>query len=117
MGVVMLALLKNVNLLVAFLLELAVLVSLVYWGWHAGTNLLLKLAAGIGIPVVFAVAWGLFAAPKASWALHGVARFAFEVVWFGSGAAALVAADLVVSAGVFVVVCVVSKVLVSVWHQ
>jgi hypothetical protein len=113
----MLSLVKNANLLVAFLLELAVLGSLVYWGFHAGTNLAFKIAAGIGLPVVFAVAWGMFAAPNASMALHGVGRFAFEVVWFGSGAVALAAADLVVLAGVFTVVAVVSKILATVWHQ
>lgn len=113
----MLSLVKNANLLVAFLLELAVLGSLVYWGFHTGTNLALKIAAGIGIPVVFAVAWGMFAAPNASLALHGIGRFVFEVVWFGSGAVALAAADLVVLAGVFTVVAVVSKILATVWHQ
>jgi hypothetical protein len=113
----MLSLLKNTNLLIAFLLELAVLASLVYWGFNAGTNLALKLAAGIGLPVVFGVLWGMFAAPNATWALHGVARLVFEVVWFGSGAVALASADLVVLAGVFVVVGVLSKILATVWHQ
>jgi hypothetical protein len=36
-----------------------------------------------------AAIWGVFGAPSAAVSLHGVTRFAFEVLWFGTGALAL----------------------------
>jgi hypothetical protein len=55
---------KAVNLLLRFLLELAALIALGYWGYHAAigvAGILLCIAA----PLLFAVLWGLFAAHKA----------------------------------------------------
>jgi hypothetical protein len=79
------------SLLVAFLLELAVLAAVGYWGFKAGPNLVTKLLAGIGTPVLFAVIWGIFGSPGAPVALNGLARAIFEVCWFGAGVAALAA--------------------------
>ena len=85
--------LRVVNLGVAFLLELAVLIALCYWGFHLSGPL--RFVAGIGTPIVFAVLWGLFAAPKASMPLHGAANVAFQIAWFACGAAAFILADAV----------------------
>jgi hypothetical protein len=83
--------LRLVNLAIAFCLELAVLIAVCYWGFHlSGT---LRVVAGIGAPILFAVLWGVFAAPKASMPLHGAANVAFRIAWFACGAAALVLAD------------------------
>ena len=53
----------NANNVVAFLVEMGVLVLLAVAGFSAAgaTGWLL----GIGLPLVAAVAWGLFAAPRA----------------------------------------------------
>lgn len=61
----MLTAIMSLSLLVAFLLELAVLAAVGYWGFKAGPNLVTKLLAGIGTPILFAVAWGS-SAPQAS---------------------------------------------------
>ncbi|MGW4805933.1 DUF2568 domain-containing protein [Kitasatospora sp. NPDC004272] len=37
---------------------------------------------------VLAVLWGRFAAPTAARPVHGTARAAFELCWFGTGAVA-----------------------------
>jgi hypothetical protein len=84
--------LRVVNLTVAFLLELAVLIALCYWGFQLSGAV--RFVAGLGAPILFAVLWGLFAAPKASVPLHGVANATFQITWFACGAAALVLADL-----------------------
>ncbi|KAB8179957.1 YrdB family protein [Microbispora catharanthi] len=95
-----------------FFLELGVLISLAYWGFTREANILVKILLGLGGPAVFATLWGLFmAGGKAPHQLHGIARAAFEVVWFGAGAAALVASGLVTAGVVFAVVYVVDGVL------
>jgi len=55
----------NANDVVAFLVELVVLVLLAWAGFAADTSLWLRLVLGIGLPLVAAVLWGLFAAPRA----------------------------------------------------
>jgi hypothetical protein len=77
-------------LLVAFLLELAVLVALGYFGFHQSGAL--GWVLGLGLPVVFAVLWGCFASPRAPRPLPRVVDPVFRVAWFGCGAAALVLA-------------------------
>jgi Protein of unknown function (DUF2568) len=61
----MLAVLKGLNLGVAFLLELAALAAFGYWGAQAGGGTLGKIALAVGAPLLVAVVWGLFLAPKA----------------------------------------------------
>jgi CHASE1-domain containing sensor protein len=39
---------------------------------------------------VFAVSWGLLAAPRATIALHGAPDVLFRIIWFGLGLAAAV---------------------------
>ncbi|GLW69352.1 hypothetical protein Kpho02_16510 [Kitasatospora phosalacinea] len=94
----------------AFAAELAVYVAVGWWAWslplrrlrahppqeavrppqgpvrppRKPVRLLFACAAVAG----FALLWGWFAAPTADLPLHGAARVAFEVCWFGAGAAA-----------------------------
>lgn len=49
----------------AFLVELLALAALAWWGAEAGSGLWLHLSLGIGLPLVAAVVWGVFASPKA----------------------------------------------------
>lgn len=108
----MLTMIKGTAAAVMFLLELGVLISLAYWGFTREVHLLVKIVAGLGTPAVFATLWGLFmAGGKAPYQLHGLARAAFEVVWFGAGAAALAASGLVTAGVVFAVVYIVDGVL------
>ena len=51
--------LKGANLALRFLLELAALAAVGYWGWDAGGPLL-----AIAAVAAVAVVWGLFVAPK-----------------------------------------------------
>jgi hypothetical protein len=74
-----------------FLLELAALASLAYWGFaeHDGV---VRWLLGLGAPLAAAVLWGRFVAPKASHPTVDPLRLALEVLVFGSGVAALFAA-------------------------
>jgi hypothetical protein len=48
-----------INLVVRFALEIAMLISLGYWGWHlSGTWI--KYIEAVGLPVTAAILWGVF---------------------------------------------------------
>jgi Protein of unknown function (DUF2568) len=77
------------SLAVRFALELAALAALAVWGVKTGDGTAAKLALGIGAPLVAAVVWGLFVAPRATYDIAG-ARLAGQVLVFGAAALALV---------------------------
>jgi hypothetical protein len=83
-----------------FLLEIALLASLAYWGFseQSGT---LQWVLGLGAPLLVAVVWGRFVAPKASHPTTDPLRLLLEVALFAAGVAALFAADRSVLAIVF----------------
>ena len=83
---------RGANLGIAFLLELAVLFAVGYWGFRLSLGMPLRLVAGLAPPLLMAVLWGLLAAPRASFPLHAVADVAFQIAWFGVGALAFWAA-------------------------
>ena len=78
-----------VNLTVRFLLELAALVALGYWGWTQGEGPF-RYVLALGIPFIAAAAWGTFAVPndpsrsgKAPVPVPGLVRLALELALFG----------------------------------
>jgi hypothetical protein len=75
-----------------FLLELAALASLAYWGF-AEYDGVVQWLLGLGAPLAAAVLWGRFVAPRASHPTVDPVRLVLEVLVFGSGVAALFAAD------------------------
>jgi hypothetical protein len=81
--------LKGLNLLVRFLLEICMLAAVGYWGFKTGSGWAVRVILGIGLPVLIAVVWGMFVAPKAMYPLHGAAHLALGFILLGSGAAAL----------------------------
>jgi len=112
-----LTMIKNANLAMAFFLELGVLVALGYWGYQTGQGTIAKIGLGIGAPAVAVVVWGLFGAPKAVWHLDGPWRLILEVVFFGSAAVALFAAGQRVLGVAFALVFVLNSVLIYAWAQ
>jgi hypothetical protein len=111
------SLMKSANLAVRFLLEIAMLVSIGFWGFSTQTGWLLKILFGVGIPVIISILWGFFAAPKASRRLTGPALVLLELVLLGSGAAALFASQLVILGIIFTAALLVSTILMVIWNQ
>ena len=62
--------LKMANLALAFLLELCALAAFAWWGYQTGQGTLAKIALAVGAPLVVAVFWGLFVAPRAVFTLR-----------------------------------------------
>ena len=105
------AAIKAVNAAVRFLLELCALGALGYWGFRTGSATAVKIALGIGTPVVAAVLWMIFGAPGAPRQLHGPWHLALEVLILGGAALALYAAGKHVLALTFAAVIVVNEIL------
>jgi len=82
---------KQANLALRFVLELAALAALGYWGATARKGRLVRVGLAAGAPMVAAVTWVLFVAPNATFEVGPVARFVVELLVFGSAIAALAA--------------------------
>ncbi|MDF2626238.1 MAG: hypothetical protein K0R39_69 [Symbiobacteriaceae bacterium] len=109
--------LQSMNLGVRFLLEICALVGLGYWGFRTGSGGAVRYLLGIGAPLLAAVLWGMFVAPKASVEVSEAVRFGLEVVIFGAAAVALWAAGRPGLAGAFAAVAIINRVLMVVWQQ
>lgn len=109
--------LKGINLLVRFLLELCMLAAVGYWGFKTQSGWVLKITLGVGLPILIAVLWGLFIAPRATYPLSGASRLAVELILLGSGAAALFAIDKANLAWIYIIILVINEVLLFVWKQ
>ncbi len=56
---------RRTNLALAFLLGLCALTALGYWGVRTGDGMPARAALGFAAPLLAAVLWGMFAAPRA----------------------------------------------------
>lgn len=108
---------KNLNLAVRFLLEIGVLAALGYWGVTLDRAGVVRLGAGLGVPLLAALVWACFGAPKAPFALEGLPLLALEVVVFGSALFALFLADRFGLAAAFLLIFLVNRALMGIWGQ
>jgi hypothetical protein len=113
----MLALLQNVNLVLAFLLELGALVALGYWGFHTGQVMIAKIGLAIGAPAIAVIVWALFGAPTATWALQGNWHLIVAAIFFGAAAVALFSTGQRQWAIAFALLVVLNHILIYVWAQ
>jgi len=110
-------LIKTVNLAIRFLLELCALISLGYWGFHVGSSVYTKFLFGIGSPLLLAILWGTFIAPKASLKLPEPYRFILELIIFAVASFALYVADKTILAIILGIVFVINRILLIIWKQ
>ncbi|WP_145905087.1 YrdB family protein [Kitasatospora viridis] len=99
------------NELLAFLLELAALGALSWWGWAVGPNLAVRLLLTLGAPLLAAVLWGRYAAPRATVKLPLAGVLVVKAVVFLAASAALWAVAGAVAGTVFGAVCLVNTTL------
>ena len=85
-----------------FLLEMASLAALAYWGFHEFGGVA-QWVIGLGAPLLVAVVWGTFMSPKASRPTVDPVRLLIELAVFGAGVVALFAADATTLAVIFAV--------------
>ncbi|MFJ8526695.1 YrdB family protein [Bacillus sp. NPDC094106] len=108
---------KSVNLAIRFLLELCALASLSYWGFQVGESVYTKFIFGIGSPLLFAILWGTFIAPKASLKLPEPYRFILEFIIFGVASSALYVVDKTILAIILGMVFIINRLLIITWKQ
>jgi hypothetical protein len=113
----MLKILKNMNLALALLMELAMLAAFACFGFIAGPNLPVKVILGLGLPILVAVIWAFFGAPRSKRRWQGAAYWLLRIVLFGAAAIALYFAALPILALIFALVAVLNFTLVIVWGQ
>lgn len=83
---------RNANLVLRFLLELAGVAAFAYWGLNAVDGTVPQVALAIAAPAVLIVVWGAVVAPKARNRIGQTAR-----VLIGSGLLGLAALALAVT--------------------
>jgi uncharacterized protein DUF2568 len=107
---------RQLNLLLKFLLELVALAAFALWGASVADGAAAA-ALAVALPLVVAVLWGRFAAPKARRRLPLRLRAPFELTVFALGALALWGAESVVPAAVFAAVAAGNAALLTTFHQ
>lgn len=56
---------KQANLTVCFLVELCALATLAYWGFTLDAPIAVRVVLGVATPLIAAIAWGAYVAPRA----------------------------------------------------
>jgi len=73
---------KSLHLLLALLLEIAMLFALAYYGFHITGSEGLRFLVGIGLPLLAIALWGLWAAPRAKRRLPFTCLIIFKLILF-----------------------------------
>lgn len=110
-------LIKNANLLLRLILELCVLVSVGYWGFHIKSGLIMKWISGIGAPIIIMIVWGTFIAPNSAYQLPLLFRLSLEFVVFAIGAYTLWASGAPNLAKTFSILVIINIILLLYWKQ
>jgi hypothetical protein len=103
--------LKTLNLLIRFFLELCMLAAVGYWGFTTGSGWFMKALLGMGLPILIAVLWWL------AWRLSGLSRLVLELTLLSSGAVALFLSGRPGLAWIYTAILVVNKALLVLWKQ
>lgn len=103
--------LKNINLAVRFALELCMLTAYGWCGYHSGVGTMKGVLLAIILPLVVAIAWGLFLSPKAKVKLHIGTRVVMELILFGVAAWLLYNAGMVAEGMALLTIFVINRVI------
>ncbi len=109
--------LKAANLALSFFLELCLVVAYGLWGFATGSDLITKLALGIGVPAAVIVVWSIFLAPASKRRLTGIPHWILEIALFALSMVALYLADRAALSIGFAVLYVINVVLRLAWRQ
>lgn len=110
-------LVKLIHQLVAFSLEIGILITLGMWGFHEGKFILTKYLFGLGMPLLAACLWGIWAAPKAAYRLQLPPRLLFGLTLFALAAFLLYRLGHLTAAIAFICVAILSALLEWIFEQ
>ncbi len=109
--------LKGINAGLAFFLELAMLAAFGYWGFSGDKSVSLKWMLGLGLPLLTAVVWGMFLAPRAVYRLNSISGNLLSLILFVLAATALFYTQHPVLAIAFASTAIVNRALILIWRQ
>lgn len=109
--------LKTLNLGLRFCLELGALGIFGYWGFTTGHPALMKFLFGFGAPILCAVIWGMFIAPKSPRRLQEPWLFLLELVIFVLAGWALYSTGKTNLTVAFAGLYAITKLFVVIWRQ
>lgn len=110
-------LIQGLNLALAFLLELAAVITYGYWGFGLQANAWVKGVVGIGLPLVLIIAWNRYFAPKASMRLDVPWLFAGKLIIFLTAAVLLYYSGKAQLGWTLVILAAINLLLALKWHQ
>jgi hypothetical protein len=105
------------NLVLRFLLELCALAALFYWGLRIGGGSVVGVILGLGMLVLAALVWGMFASPRARVSLPLAGRLVVELLFFGSAAVGLYATRHPLFGIALFVLAGINRALIQAWGQ
>ncbi len=108
---------KTANLALRFLLELCALVAFGYWGSQTGEGPLFRFGLGLGAPLLYAVVWGTFVAPRSVLHLSKRVKAILGLVILELAATALAIAGQPILAAVFGAIVLINAILLAIWKQ
>jgi uncharacterized protein DUF2568 len=109
--------LKSLNLAAAFVLELGMLAAYIYWGFHLDANIFYQIIAGVGVPLVVTILWGVWLAPNADLRLGTWWLIVLKTTLFGLATLALMISGQPDMGLVLLVAYAVSETLGLIWKQ
>lgn len=107
---------KELNLGLRFLLELALLGAIGYGGFQLGTGIW-RWVFAIGSAILVAMIWGIWVAPHAKTRLDDPWRLGLELLLFVIGVLALWYAQKQSIALLFAGIVMINLFLMTLWHQ
>ncbi len=107
---------RAVNLVLRFVLEICALAALAYGGWHVSGPLWLRLVLAVALPLMAAVAWGRWVAPKAIQPVPDPLRLDPERNVYGGAAIALAATGHPALAAALVVLAAANRIALHLLH-
>jgi hypothetical protein len=113
----MIEIIKAINLVTAFLLEIAMIVAFGYFGYHYPENFAIKYFLMIGIPLAATILWGFLAAPKSKYRLQKLPRLIFALTIFGAAIFLLNSTGKTMLAAVFAILVIINQLLLFILEE
>jgi lipopolysaccharide export LptBFGC system permease protein LptF len=108
---------KGMNAAVSFFLEIAMLVSISYFGFYGDKHIIFKLLVGVLLPIGIVVFWSFFMAPTADQRFDPAIVRVVALTLFLAAAIMLYKTNLPIWGVWFAVIAVVNAVLTFIWNQ
>jgi hypothetical protein len=110
-------LLRNLNLLLRLLLEIALVASASYIGWHVGINSFAQWALALGLPILIIVVWSIYLAPISPRRLAKLPRVITELCLFTVAVIGLVISKQPVAAMWLAIAVATNEILLLLWEE